>query len=69
MTDHMTVRTPTKPSVPGVYAAPIPKHGLDSPHIELLVRLALAGGTLTTLETREVCAAVLGHLEARGPLD
>ncbi len=63
MTDHRSGRPPTKPTVNGIPALPGRVHGLDSPHIELLAMLSVGGGTLTTLETREVCAAVVAYIE------
>lgn len=63
MTDHKGGRQPTKPTVSGVPVLPVAVHGIDSPHVELLARLCVGGGTLTTLETREICAAIVCYIE------
>ena len=63
MTDQKSALQPTRPAVSGVPTPPHAIHGLDSPHIELLARLALGGGLLTPFETREICAAIVRHLE------
>ena len=63
MPERKDGRPPTKPSVNGIPALRGTVPLIDSPHIELLARVAVGGGVLTTRETLEVCAAVLTHIE------
>ena len=64
MTNQNAGQQPTRPMVSGIQA-PHAIHGIDSPHVELLARLALGGGILTPFETREICAAIVAHIEGR----
>ena len=63
LTNQNAGQHPTRPTVSGVQAPTI--HGIDSPHVELLARLAVGGGILTTFETREICAAIVAYIEGK----
>ena len=65
MTNQNSGQHPAQPVISGVPVPPHTIHGIGSPHIELLARLALGGGLLTPFETRELSSAIIAYIEGR----